>query len=191
MDSALMGKLEKAAEFIIETGARETTTGHHYIYPEEIPPGILTPGLFNKHVDDIIGILKQYEAIGDIEVMHDGTVDMIVYLNYCPNYEPDTDERDDYPDAREILDPLKSRAVPKNTAKPLGQAAPGTYSQFGNRQALRKGDHHPCHRPGCSHAGARKSRQTLMGRLAENRLKAARQRKTENTEITRKRGARE
>jgi len=114
-DGDIQSKLEKAAAFIIETGARETTSGHYYIYAEEIPPEILTPEQYKQNLDGIIGILQEYEAIGDIEVMDDGTVDMIVYLEYCPNYEPDADEREEglYPDDREILDPLTTRRRPE------------------------------------------------------------------------------
>ena len=114
-DGDMQSKLEKAAAFIVETGARETTTGHYYIYAEEIPAEILPPKQYKQNLDAMIGILQEYEAIGDIEIMDDGTVDMIVYLDYCPNYEPDADEREEglYPDDREILDPLTTRRKPE------------------------------------------------------------------------------
>jgi len=57
----------------------------------------------------------EYEAVADIEIEPDGAVDLVMYLAYCPNYEPWEEERDEYPEDREILDPLKSRTTSEKT----------------------------------------------------------------------------
>jgi len=103
-----MDKLEKAAAYILETSARETISGHYVIYANDVPAEILTPELFATHIDAIVEILSEYGAVLDIEVI-DGAIDMVMGLAYCPNYEPFPEEVDEYPDDREIEDPLATR----------------------------------------------------------------------------------
>lgn len=104
----LKNKLENAARYIIETSAQETTSGNYITYTGDIPEEIISPKLFSKHIQDIAGIVQEYEAVLDI-IVGDGSIDVVMGLDYCPNFEPDADERDEYPDDREILDPLKTR----------------------------------------------------------------------------------
>ena len=154
MSKEINGKLERAAAFIIETGARETTTGHYYIYPDEIPEEIISPRLFRQYSNNVVDVLKQYEAIGDIEVMLDGTIDIIIYLDYCPNYEPDADEREDYPDDRAILDPLQSRRVNETTDGAL--AEPGSRPTLAER--LNEGKRKAAQQDSVDKAGKTKKR---------------------------------
>lgn len=111
MTEDIKAKLEKAAEYIIETSARETTSGSYIMYPDDIPAEIIPPDLYIEHLGGIVKIMQEYEAVTDIEIHSGDALDFTVLLDYCPNFEPDADERDDYPDDREILDPLASRRV--------------------------------------------------------------------------------
>jgi len=109
MTKDMKNTLENAAKYIIETSARETSTGNWITYPEDMPAGIISAELFSKHKDQIIDMMLEYEAVAEAVSGSDGCIDVIMYLDYCPNFEPHEDERDDYPDDREILDPLGSR----------------------------------------------------------------------------------
>jgi hypothetical protein len=102
-------QLEKAAAFIVETCARETTSGNYFIYPEEIPAEIISSDLYCKHKARIVEIMLEYEAIGEVDVSEYDSLDVMVYLDYCPNFEPLPEESDDFPPDREILDPLATR----------------------------------------------------------------------------------
>ena len=106
--SAPMELLEKAAAYILETSARETTSGNYITYANDLPADVISPELFAANIDTIAGILSEYGAVLDIEVS-DGAIDMIVGLAYCPNYEPFPEEDDEYPDDRETSDPLATR----------------------------------------------------------------------------------
>jgi hypothetical protein len=164
----IQSKLEKAAAFIIETSARETSSGNWITCAGEIPGEIISQGAYLRHFDEIVEILQEYEAVADIVTEPDGTVDMILYLAYCPNYEPHEAELDEYPDDREILDALKSRQT----------KACDTYSQVGNRQEN-------------SRATAPKGRPSLSERLLENKQRASRQEKPDTTNKITKQGERE
>ena len=105
----LAERLEKAAEIAIDTGARFTISGNFAINESDMPPDVLSQREFKRHITEIAGIVSEYAAVADVEVTPDGIIDLTYYLDYCPNYEPDADRREDYPDDRKILDPLKTR----------------------------------------------------------------------------------
>ena len=107
MDNSLETKLENAARYIIKKSAEETTSGNYITYSGDIPEDIISPELFSKHIQDIADIMQSYESVLDI-IVEDGSIDVIMGLAYCPNYEPWEEEKDDYPPDRKILDPLKS-----------------------------------------------------------------------------------
>jgi hypothetical protein len=114
LESDIQNKIERAAAYIVETSARDTTSGNWITYAEDLPAEIISPDEYIRHYDAIVKTLHEYEAVADIETTPDGTVDIVMYLAYCPNYEPHGDELDEYPDGREILDALKSRAIHEN-----------------------------------------------------------------------------
>jgi len=111
MTDELKERLEKVAEFIIEASARETTSGNYITYVEDIPDTLLSSELFSKHTKDIAEIMMGYEAVADIHISDDAALDVCMYLDYCPNFEPLAEEVDDYPEDREILDPLSTKHV--------------------------------------------------------------------------------
>lgn len=111
--------LEKAAEYIIETSARETTTGSWITYADDIPSDILTPDLFDEHIDDIFALILNYESVSYAEINDDGYLDVVMFLAYCPNYEVMPGEEDEYPEDREILNPLEGR---REIGIPLSQS---------------------------------------------------------------------
>jgi len=113
IDGELKSKLENAARYIIETSARETSSGNYITYIGDVPDDIISPTLFSKHINDIADIMQEYEAVLDIIVEPEGAIDVVMGLAYCPNFEPHPEEADEYPDGREILDPLKSRFTPE------------------------------------------------------------------------------
>ena len=104
-----MAMLEKAAAHILETSARETMSGSYAMYADDIPADIISQTLFLKHIDTIAGILSEYGAVLDIDISPDDGIYMVLGLAYCPNYEPSPEEADEYPDDRQILNPLESR----------------------------------------------------------------------------------
>jgi len=106
--SAPMEILEKTVAYILETSARETTSGNYITYANDLPADVISPELFAANIDTIAGILSEYGAVLDIDV-YDGAIDMIVGLAYCPNYEPFPEEDDEFPDDRETSDPLATR----------------------------------------------------------------------------------
>ena len=114
MTEDIKNKLEETAAYIITKCARETTSGNYFIYPEDIPAEILPADLYYEHLDSIVKIMLEYEAIAEVDKSEYDSLDVMVYLDYCPKFEPDADERDDYPDDREILDPLTTRRVKVN-----------------------------------------------------------------------------
>jgi len=105
----LESKLENAARYIIETSARNTTSGNYITYTGDVPEEIISPELFSKHIQEIADIMQEYEAVLDIDVESGESIDVVMGLAYCPNYEPWDSEREEYPDDREIFDPLKTR----------------------------------------------------------------------------------
>jgi len=103
--------LEKAAALIIETSVRETLSGNWITYADEIPNEIISPELYQKHINDIVMIMTEHDAVADIAVSPDGTVDMCLYLAYCPNYEHSEDEQDTKPTLVERLEEGKRKAA--------------------------------------------------------------------------------
>ena len=95
MEDEIKTKLVKAAEFIIETCARETTNGNYHVGVDKIPAEILSPELFVMHKEDIVKIMQEHEYVAEVEISRDGEIDAIIWLNYCPNIEPDGDEWDE------------------------------------------------------------------------------------------------
>jgi len=110
----LTGKLEKAAEYIIQTSANETLSGNYYFYPEDMPKEILPPRQFAQYKSSIMDIMREYEAVAEVELGDHGCIDVLMYLDYCPNYERDKEEEanGEYPPDRIILDPLNTRQHP-------------------------------------------------------------------------------
>jgi len=106
--SAPMELLEKTAAYILETSARETTSGNYIIHANDLPAEVISPELFAANIDTLAGILSEYGAVLDIDV-YDGAIDMTVGLAYCPNYEPFPEEEEEFPDDRETSDPLATR----------------------------------------------------------------------------------
>ena len=106
----LKSTLENAARYIIETSARETSGGNYITYTGDVPEEIISPELFTKYMKSIAGIMEEYEAVADVIVDKD-SIDVNMYLDYCPNYEPFAEELDDYPPDRKIEDPLHTRRV--------------------------------------------------------------------------------
>jgi len=109
MNKTVTERLEKAAAYIVEMSARETTTGNYITHPDNIPADILSPSLFSKHIDTIVYMVSDYGAVLDIEVTPDGAIDVIMGLGYCPNYAAMPGEEDAYPDDRQILNPLLTK----------------------------------------------------------------------------------
>jgi len=124
--SAPTEQLEKAAAYILEKSARETLSGMYIISANDIPADILPPELFAKHIDAIVEILSEYGAVLDIAVTPDGAIDITLGLAYCPNYEPFPEEVEsgEYPDDREIEDPLATRGenILRNQAPELNES---------------------------------------------------------------------
>jgi hypothetical protein len=102
--------LEKAAAFIVERSAGETTSGNYITYMGDLPADIISPGAFAENVEDIAAIVAEYEAVVDIEVTSDGAIDINMGLDYCPNFDATLEADGDYPDDRIIKDPLLTRA---------------------------------------------------------------------------------
>ena len=105
----IKAKLEKAAEYIITTSARETTSGNYITHPDDIPAEIITADLYEKHLSDIVEIMLEYDAVAEADIGADGSIDTLMFLSYCPNYIPLAGEEDEYPDDRIIPDPLTTR----------------------------------------------------------------------------------
>ena len=109
MDEAATGRLEKAAAYIIETSARETQTGSYLTYADDMPEDIISPKAFAEYIKDIEDIIAEYGAVLDVEISTDGTIDVNMFLAYCPNYVPLDEETGDFPEDRPIFDPLLTR----------------------------------------------------------------------------------
>ena len=134
MDTDMKARLEDTARYIIETSTRETVSGNYIMGAEDIPPEILPPEMFRENIETIAKLMQGYESVAEADVTDDGEIDAVYYLAYCPNFEPDAEEFEDYPDGREILDPLtpiggkaheseKTQEHPKPTlAERLGDA---------------------------------------------------------------------
>ena len=109
MTDDIKANLEKAAEYIIATSARETTSGNYIIYPDDIPAEIISADLYEEHLSDIVEIMLEYDAVAEADIGADGSIDTLMFLNYCPNYIPLAEEEGEYPDDRIILDPLATK----------------------------------------------------------------------------------
>jgi hypothetical protein len=104
-------KISRAAAYIVETSAFGTMYGNYITYPGDIPDDIMTADEFEKYRSRIADELLEYEAVAQVDLDDDGSIDVTMHLAYCPNYIPDIEERDQFPDDREILDALKSKVV--------------------------------------------------------------------------------
>ena len=130
MTDDIKNQIENAARYIIETSARETSTGNWITYPDEIPASVISAELFSIFKRQIIGTMQEYEAVAEAYMNPDGSIDVMMYLGYCPNFEPDADERDDYPDDREILDPLTTwRRAEAHEPAPIDTSAKPTLAE--------------------------------------------------------------
>jgi hypothetical protein len=84
-------KLEKAAAYIVKKCADETASGTYFVHSDDIPDDILTPELFTAHINRIAEMMKAHESVAEADV-EDGTISVVMYLDYCPNYEPAPEE---------------------------------------------------------------------------------------------------
>jgi hypothetical protein len=148
----LKDKLVKAAEYIIETSARETTTGNYVIESIDIPPDIISLELFSEHIQTIAEIMREYESVAIVDVSPYDSLDTAIYLDYCPNFKPEADQLEDYPPGRETLDPLGSKR--KIDGVPISEITAN------NRQPV-------------AIAVIHKAKPTLMQRLEDGKRKAA------------------
>ena len=131
MSDELKVKLKKAAEYIVETSARNTTSGTYTISALDIPAEIISPELYAEHISIIADIMVDYDAVVDVEITACDSIVTSIYLDYCPNFESSLGEQDDYPDDREILDPSSIKPKPE---KP--QAQPATIEKLTLTQQL-------------------------------------------------------
>jgi len=53
-------EIENVAKYIIETGARETTSGNYIFYPEYIPVNIISVDNYKRNTERIVDILHMY-----------------------------------------------------------------------------------------------------------------------------------
>jgi hypothetical protein len=117
-------KISKAAAYIVETSALCTEYGNYITYPGGIPDDIMTADEFKKYKDRIADEILEYEAVAQVDVGDDCSIDVTMYLAYCPNYIPHPEEREEYPDDREILDALQSKAVREPEKPPFPERKP-------------------------------------------------------------------
>ena len=121
MTDELISKLEKAAKHIIVTSATETTSGNYVICPADIPADIISTNMYFEHVGSIEKIMHMYDSVADTEVSPDGSMDTVIHLAYCPNFEPQPEEEDEYPLDRMIhADPLMPMRTTKSIREVLG-----------------------------------------------------------------------
>lgn len=106
--------LGKIAEYLIETEAQVTSSGNFIIYPNDFKTDFIAPEFFSEHIHTIAEMMLEYSAVAEADVLPDGSLDVLMYLAYCPNFEPDPVEADEYPPDREILDPLTTKRVPES-----------------------------------------------------------------------------
>ena len=136
MTDVIKNQIESAARYIIETSARETSTGNWITYPEDIPASVISADLFNQHKEKIIDTMFEYEAVAEAVLGTDSAcIDVIMYLAYCPNFVPDPEEMDDYPDDRDILDPLQSKREPEKTESAPARSTLSERLEEGKRRA--------------------------------------------------------
>lgn len=110
IDDELAKKLESVAAYIVEDGATATTSGVYTAYTNNIPADLLPPEMVEQYKEEIESLLFTYDAVADVELDEDDNFDVTYYLGYCPNYEPDREEADEYPEDREIFAPLSREA---------------------------------------------------------------------------------
>ncbi len=118
------GKIAKAAAYIVETSALGTEYGNYITYPRNIPKDIMTVDEFEKLKGKIVYEILGYESVAQADIDDDGSIDLTMYLAYCPNYIPHPEERGEYPDDREILDALQSKFQPEPEKPPLPERKP-------------------------------------------------------------------
>ena len=124
----LADRLKKATEYIISNGAVDTTSGNYIFRVGSIPTDILTPEEFVANMQAIAELAEFYEAVTDVDIS-DGTIDVNFYLDYCPNYEPWYEELAQFPDDREILDPLTNEPLIRETDSPTEAIQPNEAEQ--------------------------------------------------------------
>lgn len=135
----LKSKLEKVAAFIVETCAGATTSGNYILDASDFPSDMITPDLLKQNINTVVEMLYEYEAVADVVVGSEGSIDICMYLAYCPNYEPWREEADEYPPNREILDPLKSKRVPESEPKPAVKPTLAEKLEANKQKAARQG----------------------------------------------------
>jgi len=120
----LPARLEKAAAHIIETSSQETSGGNWITHPGDVPADILSPDEYMANIQAIADIMLGYEAVAEAVVdASDGSIDTMMYLDYCPNIDDsEIEEVYDNPANRKVVDPLTTKP---DSPKPsiLGQLA--------------------------------------------------------------------
>ena len=101
----LHDKLIKAAEYVIESSARETTSGVMYTHPSNIPVEIMTLDEFTSHVEEVANIISSYKSVLDVDYDDEGIIDVAMGSDYCPLYETICGE-DELDENRKIKNPL-------------------------------------------------------------------------------------
>ena len=101
----LHDKFKKAAEYVIVSSARETTSCVMYTHPSNIPGEIMPPDEFTSHVVEIANIISSYKSVLDVDYDDEGIIDVAMGSDYCPLYETICGE-DELDETRQIKNPL-------------------------------------------------------------------------------------
>jgi hypothetical protein len=80
-------RLEKTAQYIIDISTQNTLSGNYIVWADNIPPEILPSGMFDKHINEIAEIIEGHEAVADVQLPYDGSIDVVYHLAYCKNHE--------------------------------------------------------------------------------------------------------
>ena len=83
----LHDKLKKAAEYVIVSSARETTSGVMYTRPSNIPSEIMSPDEFTSHVEKIANIISSYKSILNVDYDDEGIIGVAIGSDYCHLYK--------------------------------------------------------------------------------------------------------
>ena len=83
--------LNNVAKFIAEKCANETTSGSYIVHEDDVPEDVLRPGLFAAYIETIAFLLQTQDSVAEADV-EDGAISVVMYTDYCPNYEPCTDD---------------------------------------------------------------------------------------------------
>ena len=100
-------KFNVAVRYIVKRIAEETTSGTYYVHDDDFPADVLEPELFTEHIRTVAEMMRDYDSVAEAD-LGDGTISVVMYLGYCPSYEPTPEEvtSGEYPNDRMILDPL-------------------------------------------------------------------------------------